>query len=408
MTGKKKNKLEIIFKKEFLFFLFFNSFFVFTIISSTSSYKPSATISKLISSIIIFLLIFADYVINKPDIKKYIDKINLKKILIFICILFLITGLSIIYSSDRAAGIHKYFTMLVNVISLGIFAFYLLAGLSKGRIKYLYIYLTIITFLSLIFILIRNPFRYNQVAEIGFSDWSHVAYGKFLGLVFIVNLVIITYFKDKLINILSIISLFVISYGLYFTGMRASYIAVMTITFLVFIYYIFKKKKYFAVFALTIFLYQMLLLFLSEGSDTSFSRRFSNLFSYEENFNQDPQINARLMSYSETLEIIKENIFLGKGFGGFKSHSEFTNYIKYPHNIFLEFMVEMGLIGLIFIILFLYYLARYSLNFSYFVFLFLIFSFILSMLSKDIPNQTYLFILMGILIIRKPEEFNSI
>lgn len=61
-------------------------------------------------------------------------------------------------------------------------------------------------------------------------------------------------------------------------------------------------------------------------------------------------IGVRWQFYKSSLEMFKNNIFLGVGFGGWGGHTMYTHHY-YPHNIFVEILSEAGLLGLFFLIL---------------------------------------------------------
>ena len=69
--------------------------------------------------------------------------------------------------------------------------------------------------------------------------------------------------------------------------------------------------------------------------------RFDNLTQIEDlKFGGDGPINTRIEALRISWELFKDHSFIGVGFGGFKSYNDFTEFVKYPHNIFVEMAVE--------------------------------------------------------------------
>lgn len=98
---------------------------------------------------------------------------------------------------------------------------------------------------------------------------------------------------------------------------------------------------------------------------------------------------GRNIIYIQTLETIKKNIFFGNGIFGYIGNIEYRNRngTFYPHNIFLEILLQFGIIGLIvFLILILLIIKKiyvkrkkgYKLDNIYFIFIILSLKLLLS------------------------------
>jgi hypothetical protein len=105
-------------------------------------------------------------------------------------------------------------------------------------------------------------------------------------------------------------------------------------------------------------------------------------------------INARLIGYEESLKIIEENPVLGVGIGGFKNYKEnkTLDIIKYPHNIFLEFQAELGILGTIFFLLFLYRTAITLYRINIYLLIVWLYTIWLALFAKDISANLLVFI----------------
>ena len=151
----------------------------------------------------------------------------------------------------------------------------------------------------------------------------------------------------------------------------AFFISLVIMTFL-YIYYglLVNKKRIFqlSIGMLTIFACYTLINVTdnSAGSESIETNNAYNIQQATKNFpltSRGDSIHARLSIYSDSLELVRENPFLGHGFMTFGDHYprvKSNNYEKtyiFTHNDYLQFLVEMGFVGLI--ILCLYVLAFY-------------------------------------------------
>ena len=111
-------------------------------------------------------------------------------------------------------------------------------------------------------------------------------------------------------------------------------------------------------------------------------------------FKGDPAIHSRLEAWELSWEIIKEHPIIGTGFGGFNGYNniEWTKMIKYPHNIILELAVEGGVIGLLILILLIYFILSRVRKIYPGIILFLLFAIWLALFSKDLSSQAVLWI----------------
>ena len=117
------------------------------------------------------------------------------------------------------------------------------------------------------------------------------------------------------------------------------------------------------------------------------------------NGNPGNSASIRIEMYKQSLNLFIESPILGNGIGSFQVLFGSINQYYYPHNIFLEFLVESGLIGFA---LFIYYilgvikiLLEYGKNNSVYsgvILSLLVFSLFNSLVSGDIPANRRIFI----------------
>ncbi len=153
--------------------------------------------------------------------------------------------------------------------------------------------------------------------------------------------------------------------------------------------YIFQPK--FLIF-FTGFISFIILFIISIGIEKFFGRILKS--------SEDQSISERLLAYSDSIEIFSNNLF---GIGTYSF--QFYSFLEYPHNMFLELIVNYGLFGLIlvylilaFVFLLIFHLLFRPKNYILILlFLMLMYFFIESMFSFTLWMHKGLFFSMGIL-----------
>lgn len=77
-------------------------------------------------------------------------------------------------------------------------------------------------------------------------------------------------------------------------------------------------------------------------------RLFTNITnSHSGNVYVDPSVAGRLDLYNEAFDLIQQAPLLGHGIGSFGYLTDYQGLSSYPHNIFLEILVNTGVVGLV-------------------------------------------------------------
>lgn len=83
------------------------------------------------------------------------------------------------------------------------------------------------------------------------------------------------------------------------------------------------------------------------------------------NSGKDRSLNERLRLINASFSIIENNVVLGTGLGSYGQEVKGRDFKAYPHNLFLEVASELGLLGIIFCLLFIVSVFVVSLQFFY-------------------------------------------
>ncbi len=371
----------------------------------------------------------------------------------FYLLFIILTAASLTYSADKIYGVFKLSNLLLNIIFITFANIYYINRLNSRNEKTLFWIAAGTAIISLAIAIVISPFNYDSSQVISLTRWSHVQYSRFLALAYFIVLYVYMSGRDTSLatkvsseplchsgesrnpiksekdislatnvsseplchsgesrnpirNPITIPILIILLFGLYYSGLRSSLIGIILATGFIFLYSLIKIKsiKTKAVtFVLT--LIPIVLIIAQPLDEEKTTIRYDNLLQYEEmKFNYDSPIQTRLYVYKESVELIKLTFPIGTGFGGYKPQSESTNWNNYPHNIFLEALIELGLPGilLLLIVLILIFKTAYKTS-PVFVAVF-IYALTLAFFSKDIPNQS--FILLCIALAYKTHKTN--
>ncbi len=186
---------------------------------------------------------------------------------------------------------------------------------------------------------------YADFVQMIHSGVNYLSVAKMAGISFIFNFYL--FIKEKGVLKKSLFMLFMlVSLLLLFKANSRGGILFLLASMLVYSWFILKDKKIYFIVLIAAVLGGVLV--IMTVSPDSF-RRFSLLFGRHKGFS----VSERFTMYLLSLKLISRYWFTGVGLGGFAKY----HYLKWPHNIFLEFFVECGLAGFITVVLFYFYLG---------------------------------------------------
>ena len=295
------------------------------------------------------------------------------KSFIFLLIFFVWSLFSISYSSSENYVWYKLLGLGTNFLAF--FGVLIMKEISLKRFTIYFSYFTY--FFSLIFFVInpnsisKNFIFHEYFNEIYIQGW-YLVLGQFL----IVNMLLIFSFSEKkkiIYNLL--ISLNIIC----LLGGRFPIVLALLVFFIISIYLIQKKylnKKLLMQFfkSLTIIILINSVLNLSSKTYRSLllrsvyrfevlSSSFNDLNFLNDQENYQESLNQENNSFNKRLEYLlfsktkifenKSSLILGYGLGSFSNEYDQTDRRLYPHNIIVEMVFELGLIGLLLALAFL-------------------------------------------------------
>ena len=286
-----------------------------------------------------------------------IGKISFNKIsIIFLTILFIIV-LSAGFFPTNSALLYsfKFFVGILILLSISKVEDSSKRFLIK-MIKNMSLIFGLYTILS-VFIPSFNTtlvkFLYNSsISEMALSLFDYQGYSGLAGqtgnnaflIMFGGTIVICEMFKGKKIRFSSIVSFIIILVSVLLTNKR-SYLLILGVDFLYFLYLYMKNLKLTKKMLMIILSVSILFLFFSCYALTNYKvfTRFSS-----ENF-----MNGRDIYAAKAIELIEENPIFGVGINNYPIAS---NYDIYAHNVFLQLASEVGIIFSLYIFICLFYI----------------------------------------------------
>lgn len=135
---------------------------------------------------------------------------------------------------------------------------------------------------------------------------------------------------------------------------------------------------------------------LSSTEQAQTLRRFDAAFLY----GQNSSVGDRFYRYGLSLDLFGERPLMGYGIGSWPIHAASLDGRDYPHNIFLEIMVENGLVGLVLFIFLLvipiYFFVKFRSIEGLLWIALALFAFVAAQASGDVPDNRRLFAFLGL------------
>jgi O-antigen ligase len=329
----------------------------------------SVSLANFIIVIIVLLWIFTG------SFRVKLNEIFASKFLIASMIFYFLHLLGMIWTDDFEWGLHMLHKMWYFILLLPI----LYTIVKKSHIKYyIFAFLSAIAiteiFSYLVWFEIIDEFRkayHNNPTPF----MSHISYNPYLA--FSIYLVV----HELLFNQNNRLQVFFYSFfsfimviNMFITGGRAGQVMFFMVVVILCIQYF--RNNYLKASLAIIILIPSIFLFAYHSSPL-FQERIKLVVSEIVNYdietitgNQmvNSSIGARILFTSNSLEIIKNNPFIGVGTGDFPNEYKKINEnnspngpnVKNPHNMYVLILVELGIIGLISMLSIFYYQIKFS------------------------------------------------
>lgn len=376
-----------IYKKEYIIALFLEGHIFLKLIEKFSLF-PNKNISFIVYFGMISIIIFKIQKINEKEFLRIFS--------VYGCFIFFLY-LSTFYSLDKEYGKEKLFSFILISFPILLFTFTII----KDRNSYKKLLraisnLAILTGIITLCCIYKETGKFS--ARIGTTEASEIKFlgvnlsvaiwfGRRMVLGFIASIILMFLEKNKREkNLLKAILLFI------FSVLSISRGPILSLSIIILLIIFNKRKK---IFNNKIFITIFIIVFMSFFGLIFYKmgNSFIRLFKYN-----DGNASSRLEALKKALDNFINFPILGIGLGGYNS---INPQLKYPHNVVIEILVELGLIGssiigtiilILFINYYKYFIFKVQRNqvflFTFYTFLF---SFINGLVSGNLVSNEYIF-----------------
>ncbi|NWF89098.1 MAG: O-antigen ligase family protein [Ignavibacteriaceae bacterium] len=338
------------------------------------------------------------------------DFSKLKRLITIISFMGILPALTLIYSDNPIYGAQKVLNFIICSIPAIASAYVLISINWDALLKRTTLQvLSSIIIITLVAVLLLNPFDNTRAYYFEPGRWSHVFVGRIIS--FIVLILLLSFIHGKEKN--SLFMTTVIAAGmflLYMTGMRAAIIGVLIFSIIYIAYaYVRRKLTKMKIIALTaIAISAAALIFFAHTllpNQINTPARIVNILDIKDlHFGGEDGLVARIMSAQLAWDMFTNNPVLGAGYGSFKGYDNlwWTYNQQYPHNILLEIFSEFGLAGIMFFSYVFYIIFRSIFQFKILfqrsaLLVLFFFALWLAMFSKDLSSQSFIWIFLALL-----------
>ena len=309
------------------------------------------------------------YIFYKISFKKIIDSIKNNKLFLSYAAYIIITGISIIVAENKSEAIITYFKYLTYFLTF--FVLWVFSMFSKIDFKDLLFKLIMISTIilsSAVILSVYDSIILNGNDFIRSNDYrGFTANINITAFALVIQSPVTVYYliqsNNRLVNLLCYIVLFLTISSLFFLLTRGAFLAFVLIMILLFTYMLVRNKKgnhRKIIISLAVFFVSYTLTNSIMSSDES-NVVIDRVSTIKLN-NEDESINQRLRFYKAAITSIKNNPVLGIGIGNWKFISikydskEMTEYTVpyYVHNDFLQIGAEIGIIGMLLFVYFIF------------------------------------------------------
>lgn len=241
-----------------------------------------------------------------------------------------------------------------------------------------------------------------------FGETNPITIGREIGFGLTISLLYLLYMNGNSINLKDRIFIIVISivyfYALLLTGSRGPLLSILITVICSFLFFKSKSRAIFRVIVFCIILFALARSFDFSINNLSINNpSIDRLLYYTQNFGENSSDEGRIDRIKVAIKGFKESHMLGVGTGGFSNLYPSSSGKDYPHNMFFEFLVEQGLIGVlvylmlvIIVVLKLYEEIEKRDIYQKIILILWFYSFVNSMISADISGNFAFWILGGV------------
>lgn len=323
-----------------------------------------------------------------------------------VIVFFGLLGATTLYSANPQYGFYKWALFLYDVLPDSLAALYIICKIDGRRLALLVILLIGAACIMTLAQVVNGPFTYD--GKPNFLWWTHIGYGRFLGLAVLIIVIAMFNVRKALDKKLLLLALLVVLLGLVLSGLRAALLGAVGLSLLTLILEgknrIVLMRVLGATAVVGLLIGVIWITPLGEGLLRTPYKRYVKLLNVER-MRHDSAIGARLDAYSYSWTMFTTSPLIGHGFGSYNaplvSHNQTVT--QYPHNILLETASELGIVGLLILLTYLWIIVRKLRRISNYALILFLYYLWLSLFSGCLPDHRFVFGAWIILLLPKEE-----
>lgn len=323
-------------------------FFLLVILATshiTESFFETFGLSLRILEIVYFFTL-AFILVTRPKVQFYLPLIY------YFCLMLLFVFWAFISTTYTVDEANYKFKLLQTFSSILFIPLLLFVSPTELKRFFIYIHVYCITAISIFFFLF---FVFENL--IMFSD--HIIWLTLLRiplplseLLLVSTLYLVMTEKTNI----AILALLVSAISMVYMGTRGSFLFLLLCASLFYLISVFNKKIILSldirllkksIGLLAILLLPAIVLWTFNSEHYFFTNNISRHFLAITKFSEDVSIQNRLTAYLITIDFIDQRPFLGHGLNSFSVLTQQVLTLSHPHNVFLEILLETGLVGFI-------------------------------------------------------------
>ncbi len=354
---------------------------------------------------------------TKPDFKNLVNRHRVMP-MIAICIFYLWMIITLSFTPSEKYAYTKCFYFLTNILAFGV----LFVSPSFRFIRFRNLLIAVSVIMSIFFLLAFPDYWLSTPSVFGIRDFEcfkllYLPLGFLLGMSIILSLGIRDEIKKiVLINFLLLLLAGTASRGPLIFTLFVLFLAVILMirTIFSFIRHHTKRFVYLMIFILVFDSAYFLVAMNNEKLSVNYERSFARflvLFGIDTGTGmQNTSVEVRVGHIKYAWEKITESpatFMKGYGIGSYGLMKEGTDKRLYPHNMFLEILFEMGLLGMIFFLWYLYYIGKSIRGKPLFILLLMIYLLLNLAKSFSLVDLRFFFAIFGFVLYLPLSLFTS-
>jgi O-antigen ligase len=348
--------------------------------------------------LLLWALIFLNSERRKIILSVLFGKGRWKKNIAAGMVLIILPLVSLFYSTNSTFGSRKWLGLAFDVLPLS-FTFaslIILFGRQLFTRAAFLILAAAIVLSGLLFF--HKPISFDNT--VNFYYWSYVGLGRILGFSMMTALAALLYARRQSLPFFTI-ALLIIETGVLLCGLRAAFIGTVVMSLLMLLYSARDKKveRSNLILGAAVILFIIPAGFVLKDLYPSPINRYINLSREKvDQYGPDSTISGRRTAILLSSKMIAEKPVFGRGLGGFNMYYEgiHAQKLQYPHNIFLEITVELGIAGLFFFIILLIIMMKKAYILHPMALALLLYALWLALFAGNLPDQKVFWLGLGI------------